>query len=75
MCNLLVISFATNWSQDKKVSEKFYGSFRKHLEQLRVKSIQHLFTAGKLYFLLSKFYGIYPEIFRNVLLSEKISEI
>ena len=75
MCNILVTSFATMWSQDKKISEKFSGSFRKHWEQLHIKSVQHLFAVGKLHFLLLKFYDVCPEIFRNVPLSEKISEI
>ena len=34
-----------------------------------------MFTAGKLYFLWLKFKDIFPGIFRNIPLSEKISEI
>ena len=75
MCNILINSVVSSCSRNRKGSEKFSGSFRKHWNIFCIKVYKRLITAGKLYFLLLKFYGIYPEIFRNVPLSEKISEI
>ena len=65
--------------QVRRGTEKFPKSFPEVSGNIRdnfwIKLCKHLFPAGKLYFLFIKFYNIFPKIFRNVPLSEKISEI
>ena len=75
MCNILLISFVTV----DHMPEKFPKSFPEVSGNIRdnsgMKVYKRVFTVGKLYFLLIKFQNIFPKIFRNVPLSEKISEI
>ena len=73
--NIIVISFGTSWSRDKQFLKSFPEVFRKSVNNFGIKMCKYLVTAGKLYFLLIKFQDTLPEVFRNVPLSEKISEI
>ena len=67
----IINSVVTKCSHDRKFSEKFSGSFRKHRRQLLCKKCSTCLQPVNYTFIRNIVKGIFPEVFRSTPLSEK----
>ena len=73
--SIFINSVVTRCFHDRKFSEKFSGSFRKHRRQLLCKKCSTCLYPVNYTFIRNIIKGIFPEVFRSTPLSEKFPKL